>query len=84
MRRKIFGEERAFLPLTLMGAMAEDIEILETGIFSILPKDKKGRGVLVFDRIRAIPPLATRDSVVRIFVFAYLIFYRLFENRANK
>jgi hypothetical protein len=63
-----------------MGALAEEYEIIETGIFAILPKDQKGRGVLFFDRIRAIPPLAPRDAVVCMFV---LIFYRLFANCAN-
>jgi hypothetical protein len=63
-RRKFFGEERAFLPLTLGGALAQDAEVIETGIFAILRNDQKGRGVLFFDRIRAIPPLAPREAVV--------------------
>jgi hypothetical protein len=63
-RRKLFGEDRAFLPLTLSGALREDLEIIESGILAILPNDAKGRGVLFLDRIRAVPPLATRDAVV--------------------
>jgi hypothetical protein len=52
------------LPLTLTGALAQDAEVIETGIFAILRNDQKGRGVLFFDRIRAIPPLAPREAVV--------------------
>ena len=68
-RRKFFGEERAFLPLTMTGALAQDVEVIEAGIYAILPKDQKGRrGVLFLDRIRAIPPLAPREAVVSIIV----------------
>lgn len=73
MRRKLFGEERAFLPLTLKGALAEESELIENGIFAILPKDQKGRGVLFFDRIRATPTLAHRDAIVSIVVFGCLL-----------
>jgi hypothetical protein len=38
-RRKFFGEERAFLPLTMTGALAQDVEVIEAGIYAILPKD---------------------------------------------
>ena len=45
--------------------MEGDHEIIEAGIFSILPKDQHGRGVWFFDRVRAIPPLAPRDALLR-------------------
>jgi hypothetical protein len=49
--------------------LAQDVEVIEAGIYQILPKDQKGRGVLFFDRIRAIPPLASsREAVVSIMV----------------
>jgi hypothetical protein len=32
-RRKIFGEDRAFLPMTLDGAMKDDISVVQSGIF---------------------------------------------------
>ena len=63
-RRKLFGEDRAFLPMSLYGALSNEHELIETGIFGILPNDQQGRGVLFFDRIRAIPPIASRDQVV--------------------
>jgi hypothetical protein len=71
MRRKLFGDDRAFLPLTLNtptnnGALRDDVEIVQAGLLAIHPPDEKGRGVLFFDRIRAIPPLAERDAAVSI------------------
>jgi hypothetical protein len=47
-RAEIFGD-RAFLPLTLTGdgAMSsEDVKILRTGFFMVLPNDKQGRTVV--------------------------------------
>lgn len=64
MRRKCFGDGRAFLPMTMSGAMLPDMAVLESGIFGILPSDVHGRGVLFFDRIKAIPPLADRGAAV--------------------
>ena len=64
-RKKLFGPDRAFLPMTQNGAMYEDIDALAKGFVSILPEDGKGRLVVFFDRIRAIPPMAPRDTVVR-------------------
>jgi hypothetical protein len=63
-RRKVFGDDCAFQPMTLNGAMKEDCRVIQSGILSILPNDAHGRAVLFFDRIRAIPPLASRESVV--------------------
>jgi hypothetical protein len=68
MRRKVFGDERAFLPMAMVGGGAfreeEDLSIVEKGIVGVLPNDEHGRGVLYYDRIRAVPPLASRDGVV--------------------
>ena len=44
---------------------------MESGILVILPNDERGRGVLCMDRIRAVPPIAPRDAVLR--VLFYLI-----------
>jgi hypothetical protein len=68
MRRKVFGDEKAFLPMVMAdgGALREeDFSIVEKDIVGILPNDEHGRGVLYYDRIRAVPPLASRDGVVR-------------------
>lgn len=63
-RRKFFGEHRAYLPMTLSGALAEDRSLFETGFLAIHPKDARGRNVLFIDRIRAVPPLASRNASV--------------------
>jgi hypothetical protein len=65
MRRKIFGDEKAFLPMAMAGALREeDLIIVEKDIVGVLPNDEHKRGVLYYDRIRAVPPLASRDGVV--------------------
>jgi hypothetical protein len=63
LRKKCFGPERAFLPMTQSAAMAEDTEVLRKGIATISPDDKHGRPVFHWDRIRATGP--HRDSVRR-------------------
>jgi hypothetical protein len=63
LRKKCFGQERAFLPMTQSAAMAEDTEVLRKGIATISPNDKHGRPVFHWDRIRATGP--HRDSVRR-------------------
>jgi hypothetical protein len=64
-RRSLFGEERAFLPMTLSGAMAADRESLEKALVQVLPDDEYGRPVLFWDRIRSVKTVVTRDQVVR-------------------
>jgi hypothetical protein len=48
-RKKIFGPDRAFLPMTMAGAMAEDMEHLRKGFLLILPDDDHGRAVAYWD-----------------------------------
>jgi hypothetical protein len=45
LRKKCFGPDRAFLPMTQSAAMAEDMEVLRKGIATISPNDKHGRPV---------------------------------------
>ena len=64
-RTKLFGPVQALRPMTLLGAM-EDVGVacLQKGIVTILPHDECGRAVIFFDRIRAIPAIASRETVV--------------------
>ncbi|KAL3915948.1 MAG: hypothetical protein SGARI_008072, partial [Bacillariaceae sp.] len=62
MRRKCFGDDRAFLPMTMSGAMRQDMALVESGIFGVLPGDVHGRRVFFFDRVKIMPPLADRDA----------------------
>jgi hypothetical protein len=64
-RRKFFGPERAFLPMTQTGAMAEDMEYVEKALITILPCDDHCRPVVCWDRIRSTVAVAPRASVLR-------------------
>lgn len=45
-RRELFGSEKVYLPLTLDGAMRDDVDNLSQGFVSALPvKDLNGRGI---------------------------------------
>jgi hypothetical protein len=68
-RKKTFGAERAFLPMTQAGAMAEDMEYVEKALIVMLPDDDHDRAVFHWDRIRCIRSVAPRDSVVRCFFY---------------
>jgi hypothetical protein len=68
-RKKHFGAERAFLPMTQSGAMAADMEYLEKALIVMLPDDEHERAVYHWDRIRCIRAVAPRDSVVRCFFY---------------
>ena len=49
-REKAFGTDRYALPLTLNGAMKEDIDAVTAGCFTLLPEtDEKGRAIIYAD-----------------------------------
>ena len=50
--------------MSLTGAMAQDKDLFESGFIAVHPNDDNGRTVIFVDRIRAIPPFATRDETV--------------------
>lgn len=52
LRKDIFGASKAFLPITLTGALAGDIYFLEQARIMALPVDRQGRGTLFYDRCR--------------------------------
>jgi hypothetical protein len=61
----VFGPERAFLLKTQAGAMLEDMEYLQKGLYLILADDKVGRSVVFWDRIRSTSIVIPRDSLSR-------------------
>jgi hypothetical protein len=63
-RRDIIFGNRAFLPVTLAGAMTEDLETLEKGLLSVPPSDQHGRCVVYWHRTRMNRTLASRCSIV--------------------
>ena len=50
-RRKLFGKIKAYEPMTIAGAMSEDVDTLQQGLANILPNDIHGRSVWFLDRI---------------------------------
>jgi hypothetical protein len=47
MRREVFGPDKFVMPMTLSGALRDDLVALETGWMTLLPKcDLSGRGLL--------------------------------------
>jgi hypothetical protein len=64
-RKMVFGLERAFLPMTQTGAMLEDMEYLQKGLYLRLADDKFGRSVVYWDRIRSTSIVIPRDSLSR-------------------
>jgi len=70
MRKLIFGADRAFLPMTLDGSMASEVQYLEKGIVLLLPDDKHGRPVVFWNRTGSTAAVAPRDSVARCWWYA--------------
>lgn len=69
-RKLLFGPNRAFLPMTLDGAMLDDVPYLQQGVVLVLPRDKQGRNVVFIDRVRCTPDVVPRDAVVRCWFYA--------------
>jgi hypothetical protein len=64
-RKDMFGLDRAFLPMTLDGAMAEDIALLSLGYAYLLPDDNHGRAVFFWDRTGFTSRSASREAMLR-------------------
>jgi len=68
-RKKTFGPDKAFLPMTQAGALADEMDYVRKALAVNLPNDEHGRAVILFDRIRSIAKNAPRDSIVRCFFY---------------
>lgn len=65
MRRAAFGE-KAFEPMTIDGALSEDVVTLKTGFFQLLQEgNEKERAIILFDRPKLTHNIYNRDSAVR-------------------
>ncbi len=54
-REKVFGTDLYALPLTLNGAMKEDIGAVKAGLFNLLPEtDEEGRAIIYLDPSKAL------------------------------
>ena len=63
-RKQYFGPDRAFLPMTLDGALADDMDTFNKVLLMLLSEDKHGRKVFFLDRVRCIRSVASRESIV--------------------
>lgn len=64
-RKQVFGPERAFLPMTLDGAMADDVQHMRKGFLCAVEDDAHGRPVLYYNRIRATREIVPREAACR-------------------
>jgi hypothetical protein len=71
-RQHLFGS-KAFLPLTMSGAMAGDVEFLRKGFVYLQQRDRRGRPVLFFDRIRCTKETVPRQAAMRCCFYAFSI-----------
>jgi len=69
-RVKLF-EEKAYLPMTLHGALQNDLDTLSTGFFQILPRDCHGRAVVYHEKRLANPKIHHRHSLLRVVFYIY-------------
>jgi hypothetical protein len=81
-RKKFFGPDRAFLPMTQSGAMAEDMEYSEKALATILPDDDQGRPVFCRDRIRSTADVIPRASALRCCFYLWQVLSE--QERAQK
>lgn len=68
-RKLVFGEEKAYLSMTLEGAMADDEELLKLGLVYPLHNDTHGRAVLFLDRTRCCGRVASREALLRVIFY---------------
>lgn len=66
-RKQVFGPDRSLTPMTLEGAMAEDVKYLEKAVLYVLEDDQHERPVVFYDRMRCTKDVIPRDSAVRCF-----------------
>lgn len=72
-RREVFGDEKYLLPMTLSGALCDDITALETGFCCLLPRlDQSGRQLVFWEPRRHTKEGYTSESMVRGMGFSVL------------
>jgi hypothetical protein len=66
-RRQIFGPTKYILPMTLRGALSDDLAAMEAGMFQILPRlDLSGRALLFVDSHRNTRRGYSSESMLRV------------------
>lgn len=65
-RRQLFGSDKYLLPMTLSGALRDDLDAIEDGVFVILPHlDMSGRIIQFMDPYRRREGRYSSGSLVR-------------------
>jgi len=65
LRVKVFGRDRAFLPMTIRGAMQDDFDALATGFMQIIGTDAHGRAIIYHSKSKANSRLHHRSSLLK-------------------
>lgn len=65
MRVKLFGPDKAFLPMTISGAMQDSFDALSTGFFQVIGTDAHGRAIFYHEKPRADPRIHHRSNLLR-------------------
>ena len=72
LRLSVFGSQRAFIPMTLDSAMADDLDFLQEGTMMYIEDDNRGRPVHFYDRIRLDTRTETsRKLFLRVFFYVH-------------
>ena len=65
-RIEVFGETRAFLPMSIAGAMKDDIEVIKMGYLQVACKtDPDGRAIILFDHRKEASEAST-EALLRV------------------
>jgi len=87
-RRELFGEEKYLMPMTLSGALCDDLVALEVGWLCLLPKlDESGRQLLYMEPARHKREGYTTESMVSetCFFLTFLhLFYHFSHSHGNR
>eukprot|EP00546_Thalassionema_frauenfeldii_P022251 CAMPEP_0178907340 /NCGR_PEP_ID=MMETSP0786-20121207/7318_1 /TAXON_ID=186022 /ORGANISM="Thalassionema frauenfeldii, Strain CCMP 1798" /LENGTH=336 /DNA_ID=CAMNT_0020579131 /DNA_START=258 /DNA_END=1268 /DNA_ORIENTATION=- len=69
LRKELFGSDKAFLPMTITGALRDDTETLDIGLAMLLPNDCHGRTVFYFNQSGFSSPPIDKESMHRVFFY---------------
>mmetsp|Transcript_8228 Transcript_8228/g.15064 ORF Transcript_8228/g.15064 Transcript_8228/m.15064 type:complete len:410 (-) Transcript_8228:1611-2840(-) len=71
-KHSIFGDEKCYLPMTLSGALTDDVGTLSAGILQLFPvKDLFGRSMVFFNPAQRDLDKHSRNSVLRAIWYIY-------------
>lgn len=72
LRKDLFGSDKAFLPMTMTGALRDDAETLDMGLAMLLPNDRHGRTVFYFNQSGFSSPPLDKESMVSFIIASFV------------